>query len=110
MASGIWLVQRVSVVGEDKMSRYVIEVEIPDGEFCSGGVINSEISCNYVGDSTASSAGICALINEGDCLLYFEDKINWRIIKHKDCPSNKLHKVIHMRSPHINRKEKIINK
>ena len=71
------------------MSKYNIEVEIPDGKYCHGGVNEPEISCNYIGDSTASSAGLCSLISGGDCLLSYEDQKDWRIVKHKNCPGLK---------------------
>lgn len=65
----------------------LIMVEIPDGAFCSGGLLNPQINCDYVGDSTASSAGLCSLLAHSNSLLRYEDKINWRIVKHKHCPS-----------------------
>ena len=69
------------------MAKYLIEVEIPDGKYCSGGLVNPEINCNYVGDSCASSAGLCALLPGGNCLLKYDDKEYWMILKHKNCPS-----------------------
>ena len=69
------------------MGRYNIAVEIPDGKYCSGGLINPDVSCGYVGDSCASSAELCSLSVRGDCLLKYEDEENWRILKHSNCPS-----------------------
>ena len=43
------------------MGIYSIEVKIPDGKYCSGGLINPDVTCDYVGDSCASSAGLCSL-------------------------------------------------
>lgn len=71
------------------MGIYKIEVIIPDGEYCSGGVIDPEVNCNYIGDSCASSAGLCALLKGADKLLRYKDKRNWKILKHPNCPSKR---------------------
>ena len=71
------------------MGKYTIEVEIPDGEYCCGGLVNPDIACPYVGDSCASSAGLCSLLPKGDCLLEYEDEVNWRVLKRKGCPSRR---------------------
>ena len=69
------------------MSKHKIEVIIPDGQYCSGGLLDPTVNCEYVGDSCASSAGLCNLLVGSDCLLSYEDKKDWRILKHKNCPS-----------------------
>lgn len=68
------------------MGKFKLEVTIPDGKYCSGGLANPEVNCNYVGDSCASSAGLCALLESEDRLLRYEDETYWRILKHRNCP------------------------
>ena len=76
------------------MRKYTLEIDIPDGEFCACYSKPSEGRfCQFLGDSTASPAGLCHLI-EGTPLLYCkggdEDKMeHYDVVKHKDCPSLK---------------------
>ena len=71
--------------------KHKIEVEIPSGKYCMD--YDREISCNYQGDAHFG-AGCCALIVEGDSLIYWEDEEKAimerafkHIVKHSKCPS-----------------------
>lgn len=71
------------------MAKYQINVEIPDGKYCS----DCNIFCSYIGDAHYG-AGCCSLILEGDVIIHWEDEnkpIEERkykhILKHPTCPS-----------------------
>ena len=73
------------------MSKYQIEVEIPDGSYCLDKTKNN--ICEYIGDAH-STAGYCALIVDNDSIVHWDDEDKpftertfLHIVKHKKCPS-----------------------
>ena len=72
------------------MSKYQIEVDIPDGDYC----MDDKVFCQYMGDA-CFSAGCCGLITEEDRILHWKDdkdksscQLQYeRILKHPKCPS-----------------------
>lgn len=74
------------------MAKHTIEVNIPDGDYCacySGPELDR--FCQFLGDSTASSAGMCHLVSDEPLLQYRggnnEDISYYDVVKHKNCPS-----------------------
>lgn len=75
------------------MSKYKIEVEIPDGDYCTNSDKDKQVFCEYLG-AAEHIAGYCAFVVNNDSIVHWDDEdkpIEERayshIVKHKKCPS-----------------------
>lgn len=74
------------------MGLYIVKVNIPDGDYCAC-YSKPELNrfCQFLGDSTASGAGMCHLIPDEPLLQHKggnkEDISYYDVVKHKKCPS-----------------------
>ena len=75
------------------MSKYQIEVAIPDGDYCTNTDKNKQVFCEYLG-AAHYGGGYCAFVVDNDSIVHWDDEDKpltertfLHIVKHKKCPS-----------------------
>ncbi len=72
------------------MSKHLIEMEIPDGNYCIDRL--NKLWCDHIHDATSGDGMLCSLIfpHDENCLIFWDnhDEFN-KALKCKKCPSLK---------------------